>query len=246
MTGSKTSLPNLGRLKSGFLRTKQLIKTFSVNFKYTKNSLVNKILFCKFFYYKNFDVKFFIHYFDCVESPKRTLKLLMNNLKNTWKLTFAVLFLAALTAFVVMLQLNFHGAKATHAEERLAYIEVEITEDYFATNESNYFSTDDIINDAGDSSQTAMIGFNFPFNEPLSKNQVILTQLILALICLLIATKFQIETRIYEFFNKDDQGMVLFENSTAEITHNLTIYTGMIFKAVGIACGFLSLFVYVF
>lgn len=248
MTGSKSTpfLSLFGMLKMRFKQKYRLINSFFLNFIYTKNSLVNKILFCKFFYHKNFENRFFIHYFDCAESPKRTLKLLMNNFKNTWKLTFAMLFLAALTASVVILQLNYHGAKASSTEERIAYIEVEETEDNFATNEALYFNEEELIHVAEVSSQKASMGFKFLFNEPLSKNQLILTQVIIALICLLIATKFQIETRIYEFFHKDERGSVLFDDTSSEITHNLTIYTGMIFKVVGIACGFLSLFVYVF
>lgn len=187
-----------------------------------------------------------MHYFDCAESTKRTLKLNMNNLKNYSNLTFALLFLVALVASVVMLQLKYHETQALNEEERIAYIEVESTEDYFATNEAFYFIDEELIQNPGVSSQNASIGFNFPFFGSPNKIQLILTQLIFAFICLLIATKFQIETSIYEFFHKDENGMVWFDNSSSEITHNLTIYTGIIFKVVGISCGFLSLFVFVF
>lgn len=233
-------------VKIQFRVKNHLINSWIRNFTYIKSSLINKILICEFFYNKNFENNFFVHYFDRTESPKQTLKLPMNNFGNKWKLTLSLLFLAALTASVVMFQLKYHGAQALVMEERIAYIEVEETENYFATNEAFYFRGGDLIQDAEIPAQKATLGFIFPFNDPSSKNQLIIFQLIFALMCMLIATKFHIETRIYEFFNQDEKGLILFENSYAEITHNLTIYTGMIFKVIGISCGFLSLFVYVF
>jgi hypothetical protein len=80
----------------------------------------------------------------------------------------------------------------------------------------------------------------------ISKSQLILSHILLTLICLLIATKFHIDTNIYEFFHKNADNEVVFESEAYQITHYLTTYTGMIFKAVGISCAFLAIFAYVF
>ena len=170
----------------------------------------------------------------------------MKYLNSTWKLAFAMLFLAALTASAVLLQVRYYVVQNSNTEKIKTHFGDEFSGHDNVTQEAIFFYSENLMQIPEASSQKAMIGFHFPSDEPLSKNQMIITQALIALICLLIATKFQIETSVYEFFHKDGKGVIVFEDASAEITHYFTLYTGMIFKYVGIVCLFLSLFVFVF
>jgi hypothetical protein len=170
----------------------------------------------------------------------------MKHLKNLRILSFAMLFLVALTASSLCLQFQYNIAKNSNTEKRNDYIDKELSEVDYATKEAIFFKTKNLIQTSEVSYQKAIIDFKFPLNEALSKNQMILTHAIFSLFCFLIATKFHIETSIYEFFHKDEIGAVVFEGASAEIIHNLTIFIGMIFKCAGFIYGIFSLFIFVF
>ncbi|MFD2201210.1 hypothetical protein [Shivajiella indica] len=78
-----------------------------------------------------------------------------------------------------------------------------------------------------------------------SKSQFIITYFILGLISLLFATRLITETNIYEFFNKGDDGTVIFESNEIMLFHYFSSYAGKTLKAIGIAFGLVAIITFV-
>lgn len=203
---------------------------------------MKNILFCTSVCNKNFEKCFFMYYFDCAETPKRTLKLQVDMLRNAIKLVFSIGLLGGIVAFLMLINVTFYKEKQNLADEAVEYIIVH--DDYmaFSTNETGIFME----NESLDNAQFQEIEFSilpkFFIPSQLSKVQLIVSHFLFALICLLISTQFHVETNMYEFFHKREDGTVLFESNANAITHYLSIYTGMIFKALGVSCIFLAIF----
>ena len=227
---------------------KELKRNYSVlrNFIYRKISFVKNILFFTFFYNKNFENDFFMYYFDCAESTDRTLKEPMDTLKNVWKMTFTMVFLLAVIASISLLHISYYSPDGAAIIESVGYIDTSNDDNNYVTNETLNFENKDVIDESGILSMQSNAVQSFIFLDNLTRSQMILTHLAIAVLCLLIATKFQIDTKIYEFFHKNEEGVVSFDSYELEVTHHITSYTGIIFKAVGISCIFLALFAYVF
>jgi hypothetical protein len=170
----------------------------------------------------------------------------MNTLKNIWKLAFSLVFLLGVMATATFFQIRYYVPAENIVHQNLVYIEVETEDLEFVTNEPLYFSQEEMFETSGMLFFESNAIHNFIFMDNISKSQLILSHILLTLICLLIATKFHIDTNIYEFFHKNADNEVVFESEAYQITHYLTTYTGMIFKAVGISCAFLAIFAYVF
>lgn len=207
---------------------------------------MKNILFCTFFYNKNFEKDFFMYYFDCAESIDRTLKEPMDTLKNVWKMTFTLVFLLAVIASITLFHISYYSTERTVLSESVGYIDTSDDDFNYVTNETFNFEIKDVIEESGIVSMQSNPMQSIIILDNLTRPQMILTHLAIAFLCLLIATKFQIDTNIYEFFHKNDKGVVAFESYEVELTHYITSYTGIIFKTVGISCIFLALFAFVF
>lgn len=170
----------------------------------------------------------------------------MNRPKIIWKLVFSVAFLVVVIVSLVFIQGEYFTQTEISKEIPVAYIDVTDEKPEFATNEAFAYSDAPILeNSESIATKSNFLSGIFGINN-LSKSQMIITQIVLAFVCLVVATQFQVETSYYEYLNRDQNGMVLFEDKSSELTHTITIYTGFIFKLVGITCVFLALLNYIF
>jgi len=204
---------------------------------------MKNILFCTYNINKNFEKCFFMYYFDCLESPKRTLKLHSNMLKYSIKVIFSVGLIVVLTTLLISLNYNFYTTENINLENSESYIVVEDDNNLvFSTNETESHFEDQVLPEKELNNLKFGIIPEGLFSGELSKTQLIITHFLMAFVCLLISTQFHVETNMYEFFNKSLEGTILFENRANEITHYLSIYTGLVFKTLGVTCIFLAIF----
>lgn len=80
----------------------------------------------------------------------------------------------------------------------------------------------------------------------LSKNKFFLINGVIALLFLIIATKLNLEVNIYKFFNKDQNGEIVFSDSTAKSIHLLTAVSGKISKVIGVSFALLAVITFAF
>ena len=167
-------------------------------------------------------------------------------LKLTIKIAFSLGMVVAMAAFIIQLNQNFLSKGQDRAASSLDVTKDNGTEKSWIADDRKDHIIDQTRNGSfiESGSLSALPDLFTPGQ--LSKSQMIVTLFIMALISFLIATQSQVEAGMYEFFHRNDNGTVFFETKESEITHYINIYTGMIFKLLGISCSFLSAFYYLF
>jgi len=229
----------------------QLTFTLYCDFAYIKKFFVFLILYFDSFYTKNFEKILNIYYFKGSSRQKTNSNIIstsfMRTLKNLTKAVFILGITCFLWYFLAISLIGFSNYQRIENQENTVASTLE-NKNQIDQNELNLL----LNNEDVDYKNANIIPFQsttlskFFLITDLSKTQFIITYFVLGLISLLFATRLIIETNIYEFFNKGEDGMVVFENNEMMFFHYFSCYTGRILKAVGIAFGLTSLFFFVF
>lgn len=150
------------------------------------------------------------------------------------KIFLSVCCLGLLTCFLAVSEINSFEPSVDINKQ--AFIETDAhlytSESYFVKSsilpiENNYFLSLSEIKD-------------------LSKNKFLLINGIIALAFLILATKLNLEVNIYRFFNKDQNGEIVFSDSTAKSVHYITAVSGKISKVIGVSFALLAVITFVF
>ena len=229
----------------------QLTFTLYRVFAYIKKFFMCLILYFDIFYYKNFDNCLNIHYFNGRLSQKSNSNYISNcfmrTLKNVTKSLLILGITCLLWYFPAVSLIGFSQYQSTSNDQK-------VKADVALSNDQVDKKSIDLLYDDQEMAYKNANIVNFQSSSlskfflitDYSKTQFIITYFIMGLISLLFATKLIIETNMYEFFNRGDDGVVLFENNEMMFYHYFSAYSGKILKALGVTFGLIAILFYVF
>jgi hypothetical protein len=229
----------------------QLTFTLYRVFAYIKKFFMCLILYFDTFYYKNFDNNLNIHYFNGtlvqITNSNIISTSFMRTLKNLTKSLFILVITCFLSYFLAISLIGFIQHKSNLSEQNMI---VNNTGDNYQIDQKDmdllYSNQEMAYKNANIIPFQSSTFSKFFLVSDFSKTQFIITYFILGLLSLLFATRLNIETSIYEFFNKGEDGIVVFENNEMMFYHYFSSFTGKILKAIGVSFGLVAIFFYVF
>jgi hypothetical protein len=229
----------------------QLTFTLFRDFAYIKKFFTCLILYFDTFYYKNFDNNLNIHYFNGalvqITNSNIISTSFMRTLKNLTKSLFILVITCFLSYFLAISLIGFIQHKSNSSEQNMI---VNNTGDNYQIDQKDmdllYSDQEMAYKNANIIPFQSSTFSKFFLVSDFSKTQFIITYFILGLLSLLFATRLNIETSIYEFFNKGEDGIVVFENNEMMFYHYFSSFTGKILKAIGVSFGLVAIFFYVF